>query len=134
MTPADNKVLVARFVAAVNERRLDELDALLADDFSIPPNTPNGLNRGALKAVLQYYFSAFPDLHYDIEQQVAEGDTLFVHLKMQGTHQGDYQGHPATNKRFVVDEVEIMSIHGGKIAGYHIVWDELGFRRQLGIA
>ena len=134
MTIEDERALVEQFVKAVNEQDYDRFDQLLADDFSIPPSTPEGLSRDALKNILTYYFTAFPDLHYEIQQQVAEGDRLMVHLKMRGTHKGDYQGHQGSGKSFEVDEVEIMQIANGKIAGYHIVWDEAGFRRQLGIA
>jgi steroid delta-isomerase-like uncharacterized protein len=130
MTTERNKDVVARFVGAVNDRKLDLLDALLTDDFS-PPGAP-GLSRDALKSVLAYYVSAFPDLHYTIEELVAEGDNIVVRLSMTGTHRGDYQGHAGTGKRFAVDEVDIMRIRDGKIAGYRIIWDEAGFARQLG--
>jgi steroid delta-isomerase-like uncharacterized protein len=129
----DNKTLVEQFIKAVNEQDYDRYDELLADDFSIPPQTPKGLSRDALKNILKYYFTAFPDLNYEIKHLVSEGDDVMVHLKMRGTHKGDYQGHPGTRKSFEVDEVEIMQIANGKIAGYLIVWDETGFRRQLGL-
>jgi steroid delta-isomerase-like uncharacterized protein len=129
----DNKVVVAQFIKAVNDQDYGRLDELLTSDFSIPANTPNGLSRDALKNILKYYFSAFPDLHYEVAQLISEGDDMMVHLKMRGSHKGDYQGHPGSGKTFEVNEVEIMRLEDGKIAGYLIVWDEADFRRQLGL-
>jgi steroid delta-isomerase-like uncharacterized protein len=132
MTTEQNRDVITRFVAAVNERRFDELDVLLTD-FSIPPDGA-GLSRDALKSVLAYYVSAFPDLHYSIEEIIAEGDRAAVRLTMNGTHTGEYQGHAATGKSFAVDEVDLMRIRDGRISGYRITWDEAGFRQQRGIA
>ncbi len=126
-----NKELVTRFVASVNKRDYAAFDVLLTDDFCVPPGGP-GLSRDALKGVLAYYFAAFPDLHYSIEEMISEGDTVAARVNMTGTHRGDYQGHAGTGKTFAVDEVDIFAVREGKIAGYRITWDEAGFARQLG--
>jgi hypothetical protein len=64
MSSADNKAIVARFIAAVNDRDYEAFDGLLTNDFSIPPDAPQGLSKEALISVLKYYVAAFPDLHY----------------------------------------------------------------------
>jgi hypothetical protein len=53
---------------------------------------------------------------------------------MTGTHLGEYRSQAGTGKAFSVDEIELITMREGKIAGYHIVWDELGFLKQLGMA
>ncbi len=40
--------------------------------------------------------TAFPDLHFTIEELVAEGETVAGHLTMSGTHQGPLMGMPPT--------------------------------------
>src|SRR5215210_1386690 len=42
--------------------------------------------------------TAFPDLHYTIENQVAEGDMTVVRCTITGTNTGPFQGRPATGK------------------------------------
>jgi steroid delta-isomerase-like uncharacterized protein len=84
-------------------------------------------------ARLEYYFTAFPELHYEIEDLVASGDKVVARVVMTGTHEGDYDGAAGSGKTFVVDEVDIFDVVDGRISGYRIVWDELGFRRQLGL-
>ncbi len=128
------KAVVQRFLDEVaNGRDLAKIDELLTDDFSLPPDTPGALDRAGLKAVLQYYFNAFPDLHYELKDLLADGDRVVTRLSMTGTHQGDYAGVAGSGKAFEVEEVDIFNVTGGRIEGYRIVWDELSFRRQLGL-
>jgi predicted ester cyclase len=42
--------------------------------------------------------TAFPDLHFTIEDMVAEGDEVVVRWSLRGTRLGNYQGHPPTGK------------------------------------
>ena len=126
-------VVVRRFLDEVaNGRDTSAVLDLLTEDFRMPPG-PNGLDRAGLVAVLEYYFTAFPDLHYELEDLVADGDKVVVRVTMTGTHKGDYAGAPGSGKTFAVDEVDIFDVVDGRISGYRIVWDELGFRRQLGL-
>lgn len=132
MPAAEHKTLISTFVDAVNRRDFARLDAILTDDFRLPPGEA-GLSRDALKAVLAYYVSAFPDLRYELVNIIAEGDAAAVHVRMSGTHNGEYQGVAGSGRTFVVDEVDLMQFRDGKISGYRIVWDELGFRKQLAL-
>ena len=128
-----NEAVVRRFIEEVaNGRNTSVVEELLAEDFRLPPGS-EGLDRGGLVAVLEYYFAAFPDLHYSIEDVVAAGDKVVVRVAMTGTHEGDYEGVAGSGKPFAVEEVDIFDLVDGRIAGYRIVWDELGFRRQLGL-
>jgi steroid delta-isomerase-like uncharacterized protein len=127
-----NRSLVVRFVEEVaNGRNLAAIDELLSEDFALPPETDGALDRDGLRAVLGYYFGAFPDLHYRVEDVIAEGGRVAVRLTMSGTHQGEYDGRQGTGKRFEAEEMDIFEVRDGRISGYRIVWDELGFRRQL---
>ena len=133
MTNETNESVVRRFIEEVaNGRELGVVEELLTEDFRLPPG-PEGLDRDGLVAVLTYYFAAFPDLHYTIQDIVADDDKVVVRLAMTGTHEGDYEGIAGTGKSFAVEEVDIFDVIDERIAGYRIVWDELGFRRQLGL-
>src|SRR3954453_3737750 len=101
MSDETNVDVVRRFVEEVaNGRNLEAMDEVLSDDFALPPGTEGALDRDGLRAVLQYYFSAFPDLHYEIEDMIVDGDRIAVRVTMSGTHQGDYDGQPGSGKRF----------------------------------
>jgi steroid delta-isomerase-like uncharacterized protein len=129
----ENKAIVRGFVDEVaNAHDTSRIAEFLADDFRLPPGE-DGLNRDGLAAVLSYYFSAFSDLHYTVEDMVAEGDSVITRATMAGTHDGVYDGQPATGRGFQVDEVDVFTVRDGRIVDYRIVWDELSFRRQLGL-
>ena len=65
---------------------------------------------------------------------VAEDDLVVAHFKCSGTHEGEWQGRPATGRRFEdVDEIYIFRIENGKLAGTTaIVEDNLTRLKQLG--
>ncbi len=133
MSNHPNAAVVRRFIEeAANGRNTAVIDELMAEDFRLPPG-PDGLDRAGLVLVLEYYFAAFPDLHYTVEDLVADGDKVVARVAMTGTHQGVYDGTAGTGKSFSVDEVDVFDVIDGRITGYRIVWDELGFRRQLGL-
>ena len=133
MSAEANKAVVRRFVEAGNNRDLSVAGELLTDDFRLPVGGDEAMDWGGFAAVLEYYFKAFDDLHYSIEDLVADGGKVVCRLRMTGTHTGDYDGHAGTGRTFAVDEVDIHTMVDGRIASYIIVWDELGFRRQLGL-
>lgn len=133
MTSNASEVVQAFIDRVANGRDFDALPALLADDFYLPVGDAR-MDRDGLAAILRYYFAAFPDLHYDVKGLFTDGDTVVARVLMIGTHRGaDYAGQPASGRSFVVDEVDTFRVVDGRIATYDIVWDELGFRRQLGL-
>jgi predicted ester cyclase len=66
--------------------------------------------------VLRGFISAIPDLHATEQDMVAEGDTVVVRLVVEGTHQGNLLGIPATGRRVRWDAVDIYRLSDGKIA------------------
>ena len=134
MVDSPKKVVQAFAEEVANGRDLRRLGDLLSDDFFFPVGDAR-LDRDGLASVLSYYFAAFPDLHYEVSEIIGEGDIVIAKVRMIGTHTGvDYAGHTASGRSFVVDEVDTFRVLDGRIATYDIVWDELGFRRQLGLA
>jgi hypothetical protein len=57
----------------------------------------------------------YPDLHLQIEEQVAEGDLVATRVTMTGTHRGEWPpGVKATNKPF---ELQLWTLTGCRMAG-----------------
>jgi predicted ester cyclase len=68
----------------------------------------------------------------EIVDLVAEGEKVTAHFKCSGTHQGDWQGHAATGRRFEgVDEIYIFEVKDGRLQGAVGVEDNLARMRQL---
>ncbi len=77
--------------------------------------------------------TAFPDLHFTIEELVAEGDTVAGRLTMSGTHQGPLMGIPPTGRSVRQDHMHFVRFRDGKAIEHWGVRDELGMMQQLGV-
>ena len=134
MTVEENKALLRRIIdQAFNERNLGVVDELLSEDFvghSWPPEVDS--SREGLKQLVNTFTGAFPDLHVQIDDLIAEGDKVVGRVTTSGTHQGDLMGIAATGKHVSFAEVHIIRIANGKAVEHWGVEDMLGMMQQLG--
>jgi predicted ester cyclase len=86
-----------------------------------------------LKAFATAVRAAFPDFHYTVEDEIAEGDKYVVRLTARGTMQGAFLGMPATGKQATWTEVHVARVVGGKLAEHWACIDQLGMLQQLGV-
>jgi len=77
--------------------------------------------------------AAFPDIHFSVEELIAEDEIVVTRWRLTGTHLGEYLGQPATGNRVDVDGVSIDRIKDGMLTSGFDAWDSLKFRQQLGI-
>ena len=76
---------------------------------------------------------AFPDLHFSVEEQIAEGDKVLTRFEWTGTHQGEFLGVPATGRHVKVWGMVIDRLVNGRIKETRIIMDTLGLMAQLGV-
>src|SRR3990172_10163106 len=135
MSVEENKVIVRRLMEEVwNKENLAITDELFATSFvSYLPGSPDPLNREGYKQVLTMFRTAFPDMRLTIEDQVSEGDKVVTRWTVRGTHRGDFQGIPPTQKQVTVTGMTIDCIVLGKIVENRIEFDQLGMMQQLGV-
>ena len=137
MSKEENKALVRRyFEEFFNEGNLSIADQVLGPDIDhvahgAPPGTPPG-PEGA-KKTLPIYRNAFPDLHATIEFQLTDGDKVVSFFTIRGTHKGEFQGIPPTNRPVKISGITIDRIVGGKIVERWGVFDRLGMMQHIGI-
>ena len=77
--------------------------------------------------------TACPDVHFTVEDQVAEGDKVATRLTTTGTYQGEFAGIPATGKPVSVTAMNIHRVSGDQIQEAWFNWDALGMMQQLGV-
>ncbi len=94
---------------------------------------PEPLNLGEMRQMLDTFYEAFPDLKHTFEDQIAEGDKVVTRLTFRGTHQGAFQGIPATGKKIAVEATVIDRIVDGKLVEHWSNLDSLGLMQQLGV-
>lgn len=80
------------------------------------------------------FLDAFPDFHAEVEDLVAEADTVVARLQLAGTNTGDYRGLPEPSERRAEWEaVAMFRLAEGRIVEIRGVADRLGMLTQLGI-
>jgi steroid delta-isomerase-like uncharacterized protein len=113
MSTKPNCAVVNRFIEeGINLGKLDSIAQFVWEDVveQVPfPGQGPGLE--GLKDVLRGMRSAFPDLHFSVEEQIAEDDKVLTRFEWTGTHRGVFLGVPATGRsvkvwRMVLDRLQ----------------------------
>jgi steroid delta-isomerase-like uncharacterized protein len=134
---AEIKALERRLYEEYNKGKaavLSVIDELYATD-TIQHSSSGQDIRGIenYKQHISEFSSAFPDLHFTIDDMVAEGDKVAVRLTATGTNKGAFRGIPPTNKKVTVEMIQVDRIVGGKFVEGWSRYDTLGLMQQLGL-
>lgn len=131
-----NKELLRNAVEEIwNKGNFQMLNDFVSDDFVIHFPGEGEEIRGP-ENVKQFYTAlreAFPDIHFTILDQVAEGDKVVTHWSATGTHKGNFKGIPATGNKVTLTAMDIDKISNGKFVECWSNIDELGLMQQLGV-
>jgi len=122
----ENKALVRRFTEEVyNRRNLDAADELLAPDFvdyGAPPGEDAGIEGYKLAVATEQ--AASSDLHFSIEEQIAEGDKVVSRVVGSGSvDQRELKGVAPTGVRITIENITINRVVDGKIVDERTVID-----------
>jgi predicted ester cyclase len=132
---ADLRALPARFYGeALSQGKIDVIDELVADDYiehqEFPGLTPD---KEGLKGFIKMNRDAFPDLTVEILGVAVDGDEVWVHAVMTGTHKGDLAGIAPTGKSVRLEMIDRVKVRDGKAVEHWGVSDDLGMMTQLGV-
>ena len=139
MSAEENKMVIRRLTdEALNQGNMDVLDHVLADTFTYhDPANPGVTSRDDYKQFVTEVRTTFPDIHFTIEDEVADGDQLAVRWTMRGTHRGDLVMPagpiPPTGKQVQVSGITLIRFTEGKVVEEWQNADNLGFLQQLGV-
>jgi len=137
-----NPELVSRrfFEEVWNARRLEVADEIVAADCitrqlrsSAGPMPSASRGPDALKEHILSWLAAFPDLTWEIEAVVTQGERVVTWAVAHGTHQGHWLGVAPTGRRIAIRCVVLHRVADGRIVEDWVVTEALGFFQQLGI-
>ncbi len=135
MSAEDNKAVIRRLIEEVyNEGNLDVVEELVASDLfdhAAVPEHRHGID--AFKHVITWVRDISSDVHYHIDDIIAEGEKVAVRMTNSGTHTGPIRDIPPTGKSFSVDYVHWFRLADGKVAEMWAVRDDLSRLQQLGL-
>jgi steroid delta-isomerase-like uncharacterized protein len=112
---------------------LRSADELLASDFAGHSSMAETRGPDEAKQFFASLRAAFPDIHFTIEDQIAERDKVVTRWSARATHTGDFRGIPPTGKQGHVTGITINRVANGKIVEGWTNLDELGLMQQLGV-
>jgi steroid delta-isomerase-like uncharacterized protein len=134
MSDANKAIVRESYEQVWNEHRADAAATYYAADYAdhntSVPDQPAGVD-GA-HAVFSTFLAAFPDVHFTLDLQVAEGDLVSTRWTATGTNSGSLMGMPPTGRQVIVTGIDIFRVQGGKIVERWGSFDLAGMMQQLG--
>lgn len=140
MSANENKACILRHFQEIwNEGKLESVYECFAKDFT-NFGQPQRDGREAIKAIVQVWRNAFPDLKFAVDYVVAEGDLVMCEVSLSGTHLRELPLIPPLNgpplppsgNAFNVKHIHRFRLKAGLIVEHFAVRDDLGMFRQLG--
>jgi steroid delta-isomerase-like uncharacterized protein len=131
-----NKSVVRRlFDELWNKGNLQVADELIAPTYQHHDASTPDLGKGpeSEKKRVNLYRTAFNDFRLNLEDLLADGETVVARWSCRGVHKGELNGIAPTGKQFAITGVTIARFSSGKIVEGFVNWDALGLMRQLGV-
>jgi steroid delta-isomerase-like uncharacterized protein len=133
MSEDENKAVVRRFVRQVfEELRPEAVDALVADDFVWHRPDGGAGDKQFLRESTARMGAALTNIHFVIDDELADGDRVAVRLTARATAQSALPGVPdAAGRSYSIEEIHIFRLRDGKVVEHWHQYDALGQQRQL---
>jgi steroid delta-isomerase-like uncharacterized protein len=131
-SPEQIKQVIRQVFESYNQQDMEKVEKLYSPKhiFHFPGVPPMDWN--SHKQFIVGLSKAFPDLHFQVEDIVAEGDKVAYRLTVSGTHKGEFLGLPPTNKKVSFSSTGITNIVDGKVSEDWVDADIMGLMQQLG--
>jgi steroid delta-isomerase-like uncharacterized protein len=134
----ENKQLGKRWFDEVwNKGREGAIDELLSPEgvgFGLAEAGTQIRGPEALKPFVRNLRDAFPDMHIEVEDMIAEGDKVAIRFRVTGTHEGSGLGFAPTHRKIDITGMTIIQFANRKLLHGWNNWDQWGMMQQLGMA
>jgi steroid delta-isomerase-like uncharacterized protein len=91
-----------------------------------------GMGPDGLIDLIKTWRTAFPDGRMEIDDLIAEGDTVAIRNTWHGTHEAEFYGVPPSGKQVAVTSVGIDRVKDGLVAEGWGELDMVGMMQQMG--
>jgi steroid delta-isomerase-like uncharacterized protein len=139
MSEQDNISIGRKVIDGFNSHNLDATVQSLADSVkTTDPTSMDVMDKAKTRMYNKRYLDAFPDLHFDLKDIIAQGDKVAFSWVAKGTHKAPLQNPmgepiPATNKSVQTHGCTVFEVRDGMIIRQEIYWDQLTLLTQLGV-
>ena len=134
MSVEENKAVIRRVTEEIlNKGDMSLVPELIAPDYVYHSRFGEFKGPEGFKQFVKMMNNAFPDIHYTIDDMVAEGDKLAARITFRGTFKGKFGDIEPTGKQFNMTIAFFFRLAGGKEVDSLPYIDMLTWYRQLGI-
>ena len=133
MSAEQNKAVVRQFITRVFENMdASAVDELVTQDFMMHsvPNAQPGTQ--TLKDAQQRVKAGLSEVHFRIDDLVAEGDKVAARVTVHARQTGEFMGLKPSNKEYSAPEMHLFRLHDGRIREHWAVVDFGSIMKQLG--
>ena len=127
------KERVRTAIGAINDGDKETLRNLVADDVVIHGQGGQEIQGAETVVAATVDNEAFPDAHLEIEEMVAEGNTVSVRMTFTGTHEGNMHGVPPTGEGIEIRVMSMYRAEDGQLVEGWFVEDDADTLQQLGL-
>lgn len=134
MSKEANIATAQKMGEAINSGKLEQFhDIFAADVVDHDPAPDQGKGPEGFIGFFTQFRAAFPDLKIAVEHLVTDEDNVAIAYTVTGTHEGPFQGIPATGKKIKARGMQIAKYNSeGKITERWGSSDEAGILQQIG--
>jgi steroid delta-isomerase-like uncharacterized protein len=128
--------LVREWIAVWNDRAYETVPEVLADSATIHvPAAPGGEVTGhdEFEAFLREQQAGYPDFTITIHEMLASDEMVLYDYTWRGTHRGEINGLPPTDREVVVTGMAKTLVADGKVQEDRIYYDFHDVLDQLGL-
>src|SRR5271166_2489770 len=104
-------------ISLLSARDIDSYVKLIDESYEGRSEIVQGPIQGpvGVRQQLNMLFSAFPDIHLELEQVIASGDSIATRVRLSGTHQGNFAGIAPTNRTVSWGACNVIELRNGKV-------------------
>jgi steroid delta-isomerase-like uncharacterized protein len=139
MSKEENIRIAENVFNDLNTHKINQHLDLYAEGYIYEgPGAPGPLSVDQSQALTQGFIDAFPDLHFEMTNRIADGDFVVINWVSTGTHKGPLRtpsgnAIPPTGRSGTVPGSTTYEFKNGKITHAWIYWDMAGMLAQLGL-
>ena len=121
------------FNEIMSQGKLELIEEIMTPDFQfIIPTQPAPIaGYDNMKGFVTYLRTAFPDITFTVEREIAGDNKVASRWRIKGTHKGEFLGMPATGNIVEDYGIDIFTFEQGKIKTVHVNENDFGLFQQL---
>ena len=113
------KIKIAQdFLEALRKGERDRFFSYLSEDVHIVGASGTHYGKPELKQYFSHADTPFKDVKQEPVGVYLTGDTVIIETVEKGTHVGSYMGIPASNKPFVMPNLNVFEVKDNKIKAW----------------